>query len=744
MKNIFSSCLIFTFIITISHFTTAQNKMRIIEMEREAEANFNAKSFHTALPIFKILDSLKPKNQNYLYKLGVCYVAIDDNLNAVKYLEQCLKNSDSHPAAFNYYLGRAYHLSHRLDDAIVHYSLYQQEFKNNNSKSSQQLVKEVERDIRMCEIGKELMAKPLALDIVNLGTRINTQYPEYAPIISADESELIFTSNRPNTTGGDIDDFDGLYFEDVYISYKKGGTWTEPIQLSTNINTDGHDASIALSPDGQTMFIYRFDQQGTSSKPSGDIFTSKLEGKVWSKAERLSNKINTIGWEPSASITEDGKTLYFTSDKPGGKGGTDIYISKKLSDGNWDTPQNISNNINTEFDEDCPFIHPDGKTLYFSSKGHNSMGGFDIFISTFNSEKKEWSTPENFGYPVSTAHDDLNFVISANAKRIYFSSIRNEGHGNKDIYYANIDKKESAKVLLITGIVSDSSTGKPVEVTIRVKDNTNDEELESHTSNSATGKYTIVLNEGKNYDLTFTSPKFGTHYENVNLTDIKEYKEINKNIVLKQRNRNVIFNVSDNDTKNKTNATITAKNIDSEEEIKLNEESGLNGVYFIKLKEGNLYSIDVNKTGFVFHNTKISVPTKEQNEQDTLKYNIKLQPIKEGAVIILKSIYFASDESVPLSTSLVELDRLAVFLKQNPGAAIEVSAHTDNDGSDDYNLKLSEKRAKEVVNYLTQKGISSTRMKYKGYGKSQPLTKGNSEQDKQTNRRVELKILKVK
>ncbi|HSZ25989.1 MAG TPA: OmpA family protein [Cytophagaceae bacterium] len=717
--------------------------MQIIEMEKEAETNFIANNFHVALPILLKLDSIHPNTENYLYSIGVCYIAMDDNVKALKNLEKCITASTKHPAALNYYLGRAYHLSHKLDEAIKYYTLYQNEFKGSKSKSNQQLVEEVERDIQMCKNGKELMAKPLEIEIVNLGPEINTEYPEYGPVISADETEIIFTSNRPNTMGGRIDDIDGLYYEDVYISNKKDGKWSEPLQMSTNINSANHDASIALSPDGQTLFVYRFDQENSNS--SGDLYTSKLEGKVWARAERLSDKINSSGWEPSATITEDGKVLFFASDKPGGFGGTDIYYSKKLSDGNWDKPVNIGETINTEFDEDCPFIHPDGKTLYFSSKGHNTMGGFDIFVSKYDEDKKAWGKPENFGYPISTAHDDLHFVISTNAKRIYFSTIKEGGYGNKDIYYANIGKKESAKVLLITGIVTDSITGKPVEVKIRVTAKETGEDIGTYSSNSSSGKYTLVLNEGKNYDLIFSSPKFGIHYENMNLTEVKEYEEIVRNISLTPQSREVAIQVNDDETRKGIKAKVKLTNLDSREEVTLDEESGRDGRYGTKLKEGNIYNVEINKIGYVFTGSQILVPTSEQVKGDSIPtFEINLLPIKEGASLILKNIYFATDESTPLESSKDEMNRLVGFMKQNPGAIIEISAHTDDVGNEEYNLKLSQRRAQEVVNYLASNGISTSRLKPKGYGKNSPVSKGTSDDDRQQNRRVELKILKAK
>ncbi|HSZ25906.1 MAG TPA: OmpA family protein, partial [Cytophagaceae bacterium] len=418
------------------------------------------------------------------------------------------------------------------------------------------------------------------------------------------------------------------------------------------------------------------------------------------------------------------------------------YYSKKLSDGSWDKPINMGETINTPYDEDCPFIHSDGKTLYFSSKGHSTMGGFDIFISKYDPVKKVWGKPENFGYPINTAQDELLFVISTNAKRIYFSSIREGGYGNKDIYYANIEKKESANVLLITGIVTDSHTGKPVDAKIVILDKETGEEMGTYTSNSSSGKYTIVLNEGKNYDIVFSSPEFGNHYENVNLTEAKEYKEIERNVSLVPHSREVFLDLTDAETKQKIKAKIKLMNLDSKEEIIL--EEGRDGRYGVKLKEGNVYNVEINTMGYVFKGKQILVPTKEQLQDNGITiFDIPLHPIKTGTSLILDNIYFATGETKPLETSKEELNRLVDFMKQNTSAIIQISAHTDDVGSSDYNLKLSEKRAQEVVNYIIANGVQSSRLTYKGYGKSLPVTKGISEEDRQKNRRVELKIIKA-
>jgi outer membrane protein OmpA-like peptidoglycan-associated protein len=292
--------------------------------------------------------------------------------------------------------------------------------------------------------------------------------------------------------------------------------------------------------------------------------------------------------------------------------------------------------------------------------------------------------------------------------------------------------------------VTDSVTGKPIEVKLRVTDKETGEEIGTYQSNSSSGKYTVILNEGKDYDLIFSSPKFGTHYENVNLKEVKEYEEIERNVSLAPQSREIIIYISDAETQKTLSAKIKLMNLDSRDEITLYEESGRDGRYGTKLKEGNFYNIEINKIGYVFTDNQIFVPTSKQVRVDSIPtFIIKLRPLKEGASLILRNIYFATDEAKPLATSKEELDKVAEFMKQNPKAVIEISAHTDDVGNDEYNLKLSEKRAQEVVNYLVANGIPAARLKAKGHGKNIPVAKGTSDEERQQNRRVELKILKA-
>jgi Tol biopolymer transport system component len=531
LLKIWNFFFVFSSFIFIANPSLSQplTKRHILDLDRQANEYFQLGSYYKALPIYLHLDSIT-KHPHYAYPLGVCYLQERNEIKALPYLEKCMATPDKYPHKLNFYLATAYHLSHRLDDAIKYYGIYKASLKK---KIQGDIIKEMDRQIQMCNNGKELMAKPLQIEIINLGKTINSKYPEYGCVISANEDELIFTSNRPNTTGGGVDQEDGRFYEDIYISYKdKAGIWSEPVKMGSGINTNGHDASIALSPDGQKLILYRNEaKENMISSSAGELFVSDLHGATWSKPVKFPAQINNGAYQPSACLSEDQRVLYFTSNRDGGMGGTDLYQVKKLSNGEWALPQNMGKVLNTSYNEDSPYLHPDGKTLYFSSDGHKTMGGYDIFVSRFNDSTKTWSAPENVGYPISTAHDDIHFSWSADAKRVYFSSIRPEGQGDKDIYYGNIEK-EAAEVLVVKGVVYDSLSSKPMEALIKVTDVFSGELIGVYNSNSSSGKYIIVLPEGKNYSFSVEATNYGICNQNIDVSELHEFKEIDKNISL--------------------------------------------------------------------------------------------------------------------------------------------------------------------------------------------------------------------
>jgi len=496
------------------------------ELFGEAEDYFEDENYLAALPLYLKLFHRYAGVLEYKYKAGICYLyKTDEKHLSTEFLEEVLKKKLRTEDLY-YYLGRAYHLNYRFDEGIkyLNKALKQDEIKEERKK-------EIKRLIENCNNGKILVENPLKVKIENIGYPINTKGSEYVPVISADEALLIFTYRGPGCTGGlqneyGVADPKGKYYEDVYVSYKLGDTWLAPEGIGQNINTPEHNASIALSSDGQKLYIYRDTKDN-----SGDIFVSELEGNDWAMPLRLNININSDAWEGSVSLSPDENTLYFVSERPGGQGGKDIYKSTKRDDDIWDEAVNLGPTINTPYDDDAPFIHPDGKNLYFSSRGHNSMGGYDIFLSTLQDNGK-WSKPENIGYPINTTDDDIYYVVSANGERGYYSSGRTGGYGQQDIYVVHTG--ESGKkhaLILVKGTVT--ANDEFVEAQIKVSDADFDviaagesETQGMYKSNSATGKYLINLPSGKNYDLTFKVEGFPPHLENVNATETDTFMEI--------------------------------------------------------------------------------------------------------------------------------------------------------------------------------------------------------------------------
>jgi hypothetical protein len=506
-----------------------QTKKELSRYEIQAKENFDAKKFKEALPLYVLLDSIKPGTPSFIYNIIVCYMGTNSHENGLIYIEKGKPLADLMPADFHLYAAKAYHVNYKFDEAKKSYNNYLT-FLKKNKKVDANLLKFVERDIQMCDNALELIANPLDIEIKNLGPVINSQYSDYGPVISADESTIIFTSNRPNSTTVFSNDSPSEYLDDIYVSYKTNKGWSEPVNIGTNINTQGHDAAVALSADGQKLLIYRSDKGNLGLSSTGDIWISELQGDVWTKAVKLPADINTKSWEPSASFSADERTLFFSSDRKGGLGGTDIYSVKKLPTGEWAVPMNLGPSINTPYNEDSPFMHPDGKTLYFASEGHKSMGGYDIFMSEYDQELKTWSVPKNLGYPINTPHDDIYFSWSADGTTAFFSSYRKDGQGEVDIYSANVNN-ETASVLLMKGFIIDSLSLNPVQATIKVTNKASGELVGIFHSNSATGKFLVVLNKGT-YALSVESESYSLSVDEIDLTDLDGYKEVDNNIKL--------------------------------------------------------------------------------------------------------------------------------------------------------------------------------------------------------------------
>ncbi len=467
------------------------------------------------------------------FKIGDCYLHLPEKFKALDFLEKAQELNPYVHIFLDYSLGLAH--QYRMD--YVTAGDYFRKFQKLYRGSSQDTIDMVLQQIKRCDLGREYLRNPSNHKLENLGLRVNSPFDEYVPLVTADEYMLVFTSRRPNKKRKRVNPYNFDYFEDIYSSFYKNGQWSMPDRLKRPINKKRqNNASVHLSFDGQTIYMYR-------SKGNGDLYYSTLKGDKWGRIKPF-EAINTEEYSEShVSLSYDGRTAYFVSDRPGGYGGSDIWMIQMDDQDRWMAPKNLGPVINTPGNEESPFIHPDGKSLYFSSDGHPGIGGFDIFETVLNDSV--WAKPKNLRYPINGPDDDLFFVLTADGMNAYYSSSREGGFGGQDIYMIrsfdpnfpdeNIPFKEF-DVTLFVGILQDAETGKSVGGKVEITDNSTGEVIWSNVVNSKTGKLTLTLPTGRNYGLAVEAEGYLFHSENFDLAQTKGFKEIRKVIQLKKVN----------------------------------------------------------------------------------------------------------------------------------------------------------------------------------------------------------------
>ncbi|UII27084.1 OmpA family protein [Fulvivirga maritima] len=473
-----------------------------------------------------------------------------------------------------------------------------------------------------------------------LSDTVNAFPTQYFPIVTVDQNAIIFTRRL----GASMD-----YDEDLVISYKQeDGSWGFAKSLSKNINTDGNEGTCTLSADGRTLiFTSCFGRPGYGSC---DLYMSKKIGDEWTDPVNLGPKINSRAWESQPSLSADGRTLYFVSNRhTGDVGHRDIYVSHKDENDEWSSPENLGGAINTIGEKISPFIHPNGVTLYFASNGHTGFGGFDIF----SSEKTEdgWTPAKNMGFPINNSEDQLSLYITADGTKGYYSHEDLLVDQRRSILYefdVPADSRVKYKTSYVKGQVFDAKTKAPINAEIQLFDLKRNKKVSQVSSDSISGDYLMVLTEGAQY-----------------------------------------------------------------------------GLY-------------VEKSGYLYKSLSFNY---EEQTEEPVTMDIYLDPINVGMKVVLNNIFFELDSYQLHNTSSTELNRLIDFLSHNSIIRVEISGHTDDSGSKEYNQNLSLKRAESVYNYLIKNGISSKQLSYKGYGQSSPAYPNTSDKNRQLNRRIEFKVV---
>lgn len=695
--------------------TRLQGKDR--KFYRKAQEYFFFEEYDRAVPLLRKLSEQYPQNSIIHFELGVCmYYSPTDKMKSLPFFEKALNLAGNKADdELLYYAGTSYQMVNRFDDAIRCFSELKKKMETPDG------IKSVDRLIETCNNGKKMMEHPLNVRIENLGDNVNSPYPDYAPVLTSGEQFMLFTSKREGTTGGNIDD-DGYYFEDVYMSRNVGNNkgWSNsgkydstykmtrkgPLRFLftkaenvAEINTHDHDGSIAVSPDGNDLYIFRYS----------DIWKATVnENGHWSKPKRLHETIDGKSThEPSLCISHDGNSLYFVSDRPGGLGGKDIYRAARMPDGSWGTPVNLGPSVNTAYDEESPYLDAEGKYLYFASEGHNSMGGFDIFKSPLENDKP--GQPENLGYPINNGGDDIFFVPGAKGDYAYYASMQNNTLGDLDIYAVEFLK--DAHRLWVKLI--DNAGERPIsDASVWFTNRENGRKNLLEVAPDGTAQFNFE--PGASYTLSVDREGYHSAKAELHFPDDAKLDNCYQEIRFE-------FTKNESGAVNGQAITLTSGLFDVDKEIGRNGSGDMNAA-----RSGYLASLDKAnpRAGLVVN--------KVQETYD----NSPTGP----ATVVFNTIYFEFEKSDLGEEARVELDRAADYMKRHPAVQFELYGYTDSKGSESFNTGLSQKRAESVKNYLLGKGVSAQQLHTIPKGMSDPVGLNDSEAGRRKNRRVEIRI----
>ena len=465
---------------------------------QDAELAFDEEDYSWAYQLLVPLYQVDSTSADLNYRLGVCLFEVKhDKENAAILLNKAVKLGSTEAL---FAKAKVLHAQMKFETALRALEEY------NERPNRRKTATEISRLAETITYAREAVLNPIDVTVKNLGPSVNSEAQEYVPVVTGNNESLYFTSRRFDSTA-QLKDPNNAYFEDVYVTHKVDGKWSAAVNLDQPVNTATHDATVSISADGQTMLIYRTN----SNLTGGDLYVTYLKGGKWSNPERLGNEINSKFQEASACFSPDQQTLYFSSNRPEGFGGKDLYQVKKLPNQMWSLPKNLGPNINTAYDEDAPFMDVDDQTLYFASKGHKTMGGYDIFRTSRTG--KNWSTPGNMGYPVNTVDDDLYLALDAGARRGYYSSDKSGGYGQHDIYKIDFIYRQQTQVV-IQGKTLDLND-EPVQTTLTLLDEENREIHGVYRSNSNTGNFILIVHPLTAYKVILEAEGYDTHVDEI-------------------------------------------------------------------------------------------------------------------------------------------------------------------------------------------------------------------------------------
>lgn len=744
-----------------------------------AEAYMYEGNYDEALRLLFKMDELDPENPNTWYKIGFCYLQTRiSKPQAVHYLKKAVEHvnpnykEDNHrerstPMVSYLYLGEAYRLNYEFELSLSAFYMLLEKI-DVNDRSNRNLVQEIERAIEVTNNAIFFTNNPVNAELRNMGPAINTEYTEHSPTVDMNETMLVFTSRRPRPEQEQINQD-----EDIFISRKVNNVWQKPERLPYPINTDDHNESVVgLSLDGTMMFFFRSDFDHT-----GNLFvTNSYDGINWTEPELLVGDINTQYKETHATMSPDGNALFFTSNRSGGLGGLDIYVTRRLPDGTWSEPKNLGDVINTPYNEDSPFIHPDGVTMFFSSEGHKSMGGYDVFYTTMD-EAGNFTEPINLGFPINTPDDDVSYITNFNGRRGYIATVKDEGFGDLDIYEIVQDGIYKNNLIAYDGTVTDINNRVPEDVTVSVKDIHTHRPYGVYRPRKTDGEYVLILFPDRSYHITYEAPGHLTRFREITPTN-EDFINFSQNFVANEIDPVLLesylmhdyvffdpdFVSLDPPAEEVLNKVIEKAEFwaDEVENMIISINMPLIGVdtskniprfnaiskylmeYDIEAKDiyadgkypagyANVYALDIRERVIPFAELEMPIAAAED--------------VVYADTIYIENVLFAFDRSEIRRKYRENLDKLAEYLNLNPGARIEIGGHTDWIGHHEYNYLLSYRRAKAVKDYLVAKGNNPENIIMTKFGESNPLAPNvtpegrDNPEGRRINRRAEITVL---
>ena len=747
----------------------AQNKNTEVEtLVDQGDVLFKKKGGkREALDKYKAAVDLNPDHARANYMAGLCYLQTAQKSRSLNYF---LKAHDIEPdfvpeikigvdlfPDLRFLIARAFQVGENYTKAQEYFNYFKEAIDQGSASRFSMInkgaaLRAADRRIFECLVAEELKRIPLDSRIINVKT-VNSPYPDYGPVFSPDGKTMFFTSRRAGGASPEVDE-DLHFFEDIYSATKDSmGNWGN-VQMVKSLCTPGHESVLSISEDGRTMII-------SKGENNGDLYTCEkgLFGK-WSEPVSMGKNINTGSRETGAFLVNNGKKIFFVSDRSGGFGGLDLYYSERRSNGKWGSAVNLGPKVNTIFDEDAPTVDKEGTYLTFSSKGHKAMGGFDIFRAKWDAANQQFKNPENVGFPINSADDDNTYVASPDSGIAYYASFKENGEGDLDIFHLlkgapisdSVKKdreefKELAKEnvplmeTMVNDLAQDTSALEAAEA-----DKVAQREIEAPVVEEVARQ--VVAEEPKQPELkhfevqvvedvpaTAATVENGEGYFMYNperdLTQADNKKETYVRVLLMDTETripldgNVVF--TDQDTKEKLVPTRVR-----------------NGVYEViaKNKAAKTYMVSAEKDGFHFKNIMISIPAASVTRSIFVTRNIELRRHTLNKPRILRNVYFDFDQAELSERSNQELDMLHKMLAENEKLIIEISGHADFIGEDAYNNDLSKKRAEKVAEYLAAKGIDKNRMRAQGYGERKPVPGSDeSENGRALNRRTEFMIM---